>query len=149
MMMIKSRLTFWIVGINLFFVFGLFSFWISDNQPPYDWADGWVKPNPAYDGSQVNVCWKLRIKRFCPGMIQRQIVDAREEVHNYDPVPAADKVDVYDPFCVTFRLPKGLPQGLARYRVHATYSCNPLQFIWPLRANTPELPFTIENDKEN
>lgn len=139
--MINNKI-FWVIGLNLAIVFGTFAYLLADNQLPYEWESGYVKPNPAPNGSQISVCWKLRIKRFCPGTIQRQIIDSRDEVHNYDPILAADEVDVGDPFCVTFKLPAGLSPGIDRYRVHATYYCNPLQYVWPLRATTPEIPFS-------
>lgn len=144
----KYSLKFWIFGANLLLAGGALGYLLTDNELPYEWTSGTVHPNPAVDGAQVTVCWKLKIRRFCPGTIQRQIIDARDEVHNYDPVPAADKIDVADPFCVTFKLPLGLPAGETRYRVHAAYNCNAIQHFYPIRGTTPEIPFTLILPKE-
>lgn len=139
-----SSWAFWIVGASLTISFGTFSYLMADNEPPYEWKGGWVRPDPAPIGAQVTVCWKIRIKRFCPGLIYRQIIDSREIIHNYDPVPAAAQEDVLDPFCVTFKLPLDLPPGSAIYRVHADYYCNPIQHFWPIKVTTPELKFNLE-----
>lgn len=118
--------------------------WMAfDNTAPYAWEGGEVHPDPAPDGAQVSIHWKMRINRVCPGIIQRQIIDAREVIHNYDPVPAASGRDVSTDFWVTFKLPMGMPPGPSKYRVHASYYCNPLQFIWPLHITTPEIVFTL------
>lgn len=137
-----SAMRFTIIVSALVFV-ALPMFWLLDNAPPYAWEAGEVIPDPALDGSQISVHWRMKIARVCPGVIQRQIIDAREEVHNYDPVLAAAPEDVSREFWVTFQLPKGLPRGVSRYRVHASYACNPLQHWWPLRVTTPELSFTL------
>ncbi len=118
---------------------------MADNQPPYSWHGATVHPDPAPEGAQISVCWKMVVNRICPGLIQRQIIDAHGEVHNYDPVSAVSAEDVRDPFCVTFRLPLGLPPGPSRYRAHAAYYCNPLQYVWPLRVATPEVSFTLDH----
>lgn len=135
-------LRFTIILFALLFV-ALPMYWVLDNAPPYAWESGEVVPDPAPDGSQVSVHWRLKIARICPGVIQRQIIDAREEVHNYDPVLAAAREDVNPEFWVTFKLPLGLPLGISKYRVHASYACNPLQRWWPIRVTTPEIPFTL------
>lgn len=133
----------WIFGSIIALLLGFLSFMVFDSAPPYEWDGGEVHPDPAPDGAQISVCWKLRINRICPGTIQRQIIDSRAEVHNYDPVLAAAKEDVSAHFCVTFALPLGLPRGPAKYRVHAAYACNPLQYVWPIRVTTPEITFTL------
>jgi hypothetical protein len=135
-------LRFTIIASALLLV-GLPMFWALDNSPPYSYDAGEVVPDPAPDGAQVSVHWRLEIHRICPGIIQRQIVDARDEIHNYDPVLAASPEDVSPEFWATFKLPLGLPAGPARYRVHASYSCNPLQRWWPLHVTTPEIRFTL------
>lgn len=117
---------------------------LFDDHPPYSWDEGYVYPDPAPDGAQINVCWHLRVFRVCPGVIQRQLIDSHGEIHNYDPVLAARAEDVKTPFCVTFKLPLGMPKGLTKYRVHAAYSCNPLQVYYPIKVTTPELSFVQE-----
>lgn len=139
----ESRALRFTIIMSALLLVGLPMFWALDNAPPYAWKNGEVVPDPAPDGSQISVHWTLQINRICPGLIQRQIIDARDEVHNYDPVPAADREDVSPEFWVTFKLPLGLPRGSAKYRVHATYACNPLQRFWPIHVTTPEIAFTL------
>lgn len=118
-----------------------------DTQQPYEWLSGEIVPDPANDGAQINVHWRIKIIRHCPGIIQRQIIDSREVIHNYDPVPATAPRDVSTDFWVTFKLPENLPAGPSRYRIHAEYTCNILQHVWPIHAETVEVPFLVLNNK--
>lgn len=138
---------FWMGGISLMLLLGAFAYMAADNQPPYGWETGEVIPDPAPDGATVSIHWRFKVHRVCPGIVQRQIIDAQDVVHNYDPVPAASVRDVTPDFWVTFTLPTGLPPGPSKYRVHAEYYCNPLQYIWPIHVTTPEIIFTLENKK--
>ena len=135
----------WVVGGVLALVLFPLGYMAADNVLPYDWKGGEVVPDPAPDGAQVSVHWNMTVNRTCPGMVQRQVIDAHDIIHNYDPVLAASGFAVKPDFWVTFQLPINMPPGPARYRVHAEYYCNPLQYIWPLRVTTPEIMFTLGN----
>lgn len=133
----------WIIGAVLAIWLFPLSYMFFDNEYPYTWRGGEIVPDPAPDGAQVSAHWHMVINRICPGTVQRQIIDSQGVIHNYDPVAAASGFAVKDDFWVTFKLPINMPPGPAKYRVHGTYYCNPLQYIWPLHVTTPEISFTM------
>lgn len=140
---------FWIIGINLACVSGWLAYMAADNVPPYNYIveRSYVKPNPAPSGRQVTVHWEFKINRLCPGAVGRTIVDAKSGARvSYDPTPALSTVRPGDTSLErTFFLPEEMPPGPKLYRANAEYACNPLQRIWPLKVQTPDLPFEVTN----
>lgn len=136
-------------AIILSLILGLASFLLADNQPPYDYIvnQSYVRPDPAHGGQQVTVHWELKVKRICPGIIIRTIVDAKTKASvSYDPTPAAATVRIGDTSLErTFFLPAAILPGPKLYRVNAQYICNPLQHLWPLKVQTPDLVFEVIN----
>lgn len=139
---------FWVVGLNLAAILGLLAFMIADNQPPYTYfADGsYLIPERAAPGHQISVHWKIKVNRLCPGAIVRTVVDARTGARmSYDPTPAMVTIQMGDSSLDrTFLLPQGMGPGRKLYRANAEYVCNPLQRIWPLKVQTPDLFFDVE-----
>ena len=148
-LMKKRSCSFWLVAIYLTIVFGAFGFMLADNQPPYvyDVSQSYVKPNPTIPGHQVEVFWKLKkINRICPGSNVRTIVDERTGASfSYDATPAMATIKFGDDHLSrTFLLPDGISTGRKIYRANLEYACNPLQRFWPLKVQTPDLHFEVE-----
>lgn len=145
--MIKTNKCFWMLGLILCAAFGMLGYLIADNQPPYVYfADAsYVKPSVTQKGHQVEVYWKLKVNRICPGHIIRSIVDEKTGVKfSYDPYPAISAIKIEDDHLSrTFLLPEGISPGKKIYRANAEYACNLLQRFWPLKVQTPDLYFEI------
>jgi hypothetical protein len=63
---------------------------------------------------------------------------------SYDPTPALGTVKIGDTSIErTFFLPEGMLPGRKLYRANAEYICNPLHRIWPLKVQTPDIPFDV------
>lgn len=141
------------------------AFMLLDNVPPYVWdvEKSYALPSPAIDGGRVTVFWKIKtVNRICPASSQRTFRDASTRdldkdgnripysgdlVATYDATPAASSVRSTDDRIVrTFVLPRGLPTTVD-YSSHVCFSCNPLQKIWPLCLDTPELTFEVSPNK--
>lgn len=139
---------FWVAGLNLAAILGLFAYMLADNQPPYTYFgdESYIIPQRASPGHQVSVHWKIKVNRLCPGAIVRTIVDARTGARtSYDPTPAIVTIRPEDTSLDrTFMLPEGMGAGRKLYRANAEYVCNPLQRIWPLKVQTPDLMFEVE-----
>lgn len=123
------------------------SYMAFDTQPPYvyDAVSSYVVPRQTLAGHQITVHWKLAsVNRVCPGVITRNIVDARTGVRvTYDPVPAAGSFDDHE-LDRTFFLPQGITPGPKLYYADGAYGCNLLQRYWrPLVVRTPSLAFEI------
>lgn len=128
--------------------------WSLDNEKPYTYyvRESYAIPSPAHEGESLTVCWKIRIKnRLCPGTNRRILFDpeSRAAFTSYDPVPLAQSHDIRgDLLCRSFALPRRvLPTGPVGYRAHLSLRCNPLQYIWPLEFDTPDLLFQYEGAK--
>ena len=132
-------------------IFGAFVFLVFDNTHPYRWLYGEIIPDPAGNGAQVQVHWRIEKIRWCPGIVTRQVIGPLENgnalVHSYDPFPAfAEKVlpnKINEKF-IPFRLPDNLTEGKYAYRVFIDYNCNILQRFWPLHVELPELRFSVK-----
>lgn len=122
---------------------------IADNQPPfeYDAERSYVVPRVTESGRQMLVHWEFkRINRICPGSITRYVVDRRTTARfSYDPTPAATTVEIgEDHLDRTFFLPQEVPPGPKWYYATAEFACNPLQRFYPMRVQTPRLPFEVK-----
>jgi hypothetical protein len=138
---------FWIVGCIIASLFGWVSYMVADTTPPYSYiiSESYVIPNPSHAGRQVTVHWQLTINRLCPGIIVRTIVDAKTGATvSYDPTAALTTIKMGDTFLErTFFLPEEMQPGPKLYRSNAEYVCNPLHHIWPLKVQTPDIPFNV------
>lgn len=139
---------FWFAGYAIAIGFGGCAYLLADNQPPYiyDIEQSYVIPSRASPGHQVAVHWSIKVNRLCPGSIVRTIVDARTGARmSYDPTPGDMTIEPTDTVLDrTFLLPQGMGLGPKIYRANAEYACNPLQRIWPLKVQTPDLLFEVE-----
>jgi hypothetical protein len=139
---------FWFAGCTIAVISGLIAYLLADNQPPYvyDAEQSYVIPSHTSPGHQVAVHWSIKVNRLCPGSIVRTIVDARTGARtSYDPTPAILTIETTDTVLDrTFLLPQGMGLGRKIYRANAEYVCNPLQRIWPLKVQTPDLLFEVE-----
>lgn len=139
-----NRAIFYAVSVLL----GLWVSWMwVDNELPYTYFpdESAITPNPALDGGQVTVNWKIKVHRSCPGTSQRMMLDGktRRQVATYDATPAVTSVTTADQNLVrTFMLPSGLPPEVI-YKSNIGFECNLLQKIFPLRQVTPELRFRV------
>lgn len=118
---------------------------LLDRTPPYTGHQGEVVPAEPRAGEWMTVAWTVKVNRVCPGTIQREVVDAKRVVWNYDVQPAIRREQLTDENRLhrSFILPTGASPGPARYRARTCYRCNPLQAWWPICSWTPEIPFTI------
>lgn len=124
----KERLT----SIALLVAMAAFGSWLAVmflDGPPYIYnvAESFISPDPAPQGSMVQVDWKIaEINRICPGRVQRFFRDATtgEMVATLDTTPisrAVRKNDTHLPRA--FQLPPKLP-AVVTYSAEACFQCN-------------------------
>lgn len=123
---------------------------LLDRDPPYIRTTGEIiPPNPA-PGEFVNVSWRIKVDRVCapnvPRNVTRTVIDAKGVIHDYEPVDGIyGTVDEKPPGDLIrgFQLPVSIALGKARYHSAACFSCNPIQYIWPVCVTTPDIPFEV------
>ena len=121
---------------------------LVDRTPPYEYdqANSYILPDIIRPGSQVTVRWAFsRINRLCPGTTERTIVDVRTgALVSYDPAPHALTIRPGDKFLErSFYIPLSMEPGRKAYRARATFVCNPLQHLWPIVVQRPDLYFEV------
>lgn len=114
-----------------------------DREPPYEYIEGHVIPSEVPVGSQIAIHWHIKAKRFCPGWVERFIVDERRYIWRNLGSPVRANTERESHIVNTVELPKTLGPGLARYRARVCYQCNPMHKFFPLCVDPPELPFRI------
>lgn len=127
---------------------GPLAYLLADRTLPYEYLSGEVLPPDPEIGHQISIHWHVRVNRFCPGWVQRDIIDRRGYVwHNVGgpvrditPVTPGSETHIVN----TIELPRQLGVGPAEYQAHVTFKCNPLQrLFWPIHVSLPRLPFVI------
>lgn len=127
------------------------TYWALDNVRPYLFyvEESYILPTTASGNDQMIVSWKVKVNRQCEGLVRREL---------FDPRPGGALLAIYDAqpahkttmplgegqFNRTFLLPKQMQPGKVGYRARLEYWCNPLQRIWPIQYNTPELFFEVK-----
>ncbi len=125
--------------------------WAMDRAPPYDRISGEVLPLEPMPGDQIQVHWTIKTHKMCgpsaANNVTRQIVDSQKIVWSFDTSPSTFgrllPVDNPDRIVRIIMLPQSVAPGPATYRSRACFACNPLQYIWPVCVDKPEIPFTI------
>lgn len=130
------------------FIVGPLTYLLSDRGAPYEYLSGEVLPPVPHVADQISIHWRVRVNRFCPGWVQRDITDKRGYVWRntggpvkiIPPVKQGAVVDIVN----TLDLPRQLGPQSASYQAHVCYRCNPLQRWWPICVSTPRLEFAIQ-----
>lgn len=134
-------------------VFAPILWMVMDRAPPFIVTNGRIDPpNPAMNSSIV-VTWDVKSTRSCQpksnATVTRTIVDSKGVKHTYAPVHAVyGTPEQHEPDEIKRRLP--LPEnitGHARYSSIACYACNPLQELWPICIQMPEVDFEISDPR--
>lgn len=128
---------------------------LLDREPPFEVTNGRIDPpNPAVNGT-ITVTWDIRSTRSCQpssdATVTRSIVDSKGVSHTYAPVHAVyGTPEQREPDEIKRRIP--LPEnitGHAKYSSIACYACNPLQALWPICIQMPEVDFEIGDSRGN
>ena len=132
---------------------------LVDREPPYTRVAGWVMP-PAPGGAirrgdEISIEWAIDIRRQCTPLkmrnVTRRIIDSTGRYYDYEPVEinfdngpgGGHKRIVVRPF----KLPRAIETGRTKYHSAACYYCNPIQQLFPICINAPEIEFIIEADR--
>ena len=124
-----------------------------DDQPPYTYVSGEIKPDPVRSEGEAQVTWHLTpTVRVCSGDVLRRMYNADETsptfgklVAAYDRTPASISVEVGDDTLIkNYYLPPELPRRV-RYSADVCFYCNPLRRLLPICIRTPDLFFNVKN----
>lgn len=123
---------------------------LLDRDPPYTRLSGRVLPEDPKQGDFITVDWKIEVHRNCPPSrrlnVSRRVIDATGKHHDYEPVEGVFGTVPGPPLPgITrgFQLPPDIAIGSARYQSSACFACNPVQNLFPVCIDQPEINFTI------
>jgi hypothetical protein len=126
----------------------LFAAWAADDEPPIENMVGRaISVDVRDDGAAtVLVEWTGRRLRLCDGFSYRWIIDGyitqlASAVHPPEPASNIGKVMTWR---VSIPVPPDLHDGAGAYRIRMTFACNPLQRIFPIIVDPPDVPFLID-----
>jgi hypothetical protein len=126
---------------------GLFAYWALDSSPPVENMTGKVvSAEVAPDGSaRLVVEWMAIRRRLCHGNSVRWIIDGYitplPDIQY--PPPQVGEIGQVIRWRVPITVPKDF-HDVGVYRVHVEYTCNPLQRIFPIVIDPPDVPFAID-----
>jgi hypothetical protein len=135
----------WVLGLAIFGAWIVYMW--QDNRLPTEYMEVGAKilPDPVEDGGRVTVHLNVRRNRVCPGYVHRLLRDVTtgKIVAIYDPIPISLAWTVGDvETAKTFELPEGLP-SYVKYQAKVCFRCNPLQEIFPLCTDAPDIVFSV------
>lgn len=131
---------------------GPFLFALADREPPYDRVVGRIMPENPAPGSTIEAEWTIRTNRSCSPSsnrnVTRRIVDSHNVLWDFETVPSVygrelSARDSPDRIVRIFALPQGVATGPARYKSSACFACNPVQQLWPICIDRPDIEFMI------
>ena len=124
--------------------------WMAmDRSPPFEIVTGHIEPMDVPLGGSLDIVWHVRPLRLCSlhrATVTRSVIDSIGIAHRYAPVNAQFSGETKLERSIT--LPPTMAEGPARYSSLACYPCNPLQELWPVCVQTPELKFNVVGGSE-
>lgn len=153
-MMSEHRRTFIIATLIWIPLFGVPLWMLLDRDPPFVVTNGRIDPQNPIVNSSIEITWDIKPQRSCQpssaAKVTRTIIDSKGIRHTYAAVPAVYGTPQQSESGEIMRsvpLPENIT-GPAKYTSVACYACNPLQQLWPICIQLPEIPFEIAPAKD-
>ena len=129
-----------VVGI----VFAPLIWWIADRTPPVEILEYTVWPKTVQPGQTVYRGLKVNRLRLCEVDPDTVIIDGAKVRWQFEepPILAPGKLGI-DEYRRPVVIPLQAAAGPAEMRTSATYTCNPIHRIWPIKVIGEPLKFTI------
>lgn len=149
-----------VLMIGLLAIGGMIGWWWMDNDLPYTYIKGTIRPDPAREGGRVLLVWDIQPpNRLCPGVVQRTLSDNRtgRTLAIYDPTPSSLTVKAGDTeIRKSFIMPDDMLPNVnldpgdveVRYEAKVCFRCNPLQYVMTDRLCTvpPPVIFSVRRN---
>ena len=129
--------------------FGLIApvtYWTLDRQVPIVIQDTSVFPPDAAPGDTIKITWTATELKGCSGTIYRRFIDSTGTIFEISPVPSIYRgllVGGVKTFSREVRIPFGMAPGPAIYTGFREYICNPIHYLWPIRATSAVTKFNV------
>lgn len=138
-----------VISFTLFAAMGgTVGFWVLDRQSPTVVIDAVPMNEPVRPGEDLRIKYRVQRFRSCETTIDRTLFDADQVrvilddiAFNSAPGPMGESV-----YVATVPIPRSFATGAGRYRVATKYVCNPLQRLWPVVVENPDLYFKVEGE---
>jgi len=125
-------------------VFAPLIWWITDRTPPVRFIEYGIFPPTVRAGETVYRIIKLERLRLCETDPDTVIIDGAKVRWNYEepPLIAPGSIGV-DEYKRPVVIPLQASPGPAEMRTSASYICNPIHRIWPIKIIAEPLRFNI------
>lgn len=102
-----------------------------------------LNTKPIYPGDEVQIDLSITYLRDCSARVVRRVFDSKGEPHQL-PVAGLDDIQKGPShFTSFFSLPSNFPAGQARYESKPYYSCNVIQWLFPVKAKPRNVVFQV------
>lgn len=138
-----------LVAFVVFAAFGgTMGFWVLDRQPPTVVLRTTIMNEPVRPGEELRIKYAVQRLRSCETNVDRSLFDAdlvrvilEDIAFNGAPGPLGESV-----YVATVPIPRNFARGTGHYRVVTKYVCNPLQRIWPVVVENPDVYFRVDGE---
>ena len=127
---------------------GILGLWAADREPPIYV----IKAEPVktvWPGDELQLRYTVYRRKSCETNIDRFIFDSQLVRYVLDdlafsgaPGPLGEST-----YVARVAIPAKFAIGQARYRVISKFVCNPLQRIWPIVVESPDVVFDVGTPK--
>jgi len=125
-------------------VFAPLIWWITDRTPPVRFIEYGIFPPTVRPGETIYRVIKVERFRICETDPDTVIVDGARVRWNYEEPPLISPGPLgFDEYRRPVVIPLQASPGVAEMRTSATYVCNPVHRIWPIRVIGEPLRFNI------
>lgn len=131
------------IAVALFIVAPI-AWWIADRTPPVDMLEYSVFPAEVQAGQTVYRVLKVERHRLCEVDPDTIIIDGAKVRWQFEepPILAPGMIGI-DEYKRPVVIPLQAAAGQAEMRTSATYVCNPIHRIWPIKVIGKPLKFNI------
>jgi hypothetical protein len=126
------------------FVIAPVAWWIADRTPPVDILEYTIFPPKVQAGQTVYRVLKVDRHRLCEVDPDTVIIDGAKVRWQFEELPilAPGSIGI-DEYKRPVVIPLQAASGQAEMRTSATYICNPIHRIWPIKVIGKPLKFEI------
>ncbi|RYF40834.1 MAG: hypothetical protein EOO27_47150 [Comamonadaceae bacterium] len=142
---VTYRLVFIIAILLAAVVGGGSGVWLVDRELPTVIISAEPVAPVVAAGGELRVDYVVRRHRSCAVTVDRFIIDRFNTRYELDDLNVNAGLPLgEDRFVQPVRVPQGVEPGPAKYRTSSTYTCNPLQKLWPITGGTRDIPFLVK-----
>lgn len=136
-----------IIAILMIGVIGPAAYWLTDRTPPIRLVSQTDLTSTVQAGHYFKYEQILYRNQLCETTVNRRLIDSSYVLHQYEPVTNESGASLTkkepEKRVIRVLIPPNATQGPAKLYVSATFKCNPVHHLWPIRMEFPLHAFDI------